>query len=164
MRTVLRMTVVLAAAVLSIAGATFAATPAEKVAAANAVEKQFLAAFNKADLDALMATYWKSPDLVFIDLGGMGVRGWDAAKAGWQEALKGLTGAKLEITESHNTAFGETVLGWGRWKMTIPAAQGAPQVMEGRFSDVKAFRDGKWVYVMDHASVPIPPPPPPARK
>ncbi|HZE89238.1 MAG TPA: nuclear transport factor 2 family protein [Verrucomicrobiae bacterium] len=113
MRALLRTTLCLAA-VLSIAAASFASTPAEKIAAANALEKQFLTAFNKGDLDAVMATYWKSPDLVFIDLGGMGVRGWDAPKADWREALQGLAGAKLEITESHNTAFGETVLGWGR--------------------------------------------------
>jgi len=36
--------------------------------------------------------------------------------------------------------------------------------MEGRFSDVKAVRDGKWVYVMDHASIPVPPPLPAEKK
>ena len=28
----------------------------------------------------------------------------------------------------------------------------------GRYTDVKAQRDGKWVYIIDHASVPLPPP------
>ena len=33
----------------------------------------------------------------------------------------------------------------------------------GRFTDVKGQRDGKWVYLMDHGSVPLmPPPAPPA--
>ena len=31
--------------------------------------------------------------------------------------------------------------------------------VEGRFSDVKAQKDGKWVYIIDRASVPLPPPP-----
>ena len=40
-----------------------------------------------------------------------------------------------------------------------------PQIIEGRYTDVKRMHDGKWVYVMDHASVPLPPPPPaPVRK
>jgi len=30
--------------------------------------------------------------------------------------------------------------------------------MEGRYTDVKAKRDGRWVYLLDHASAPIPPP------
>jgi hypothetical protein len=32
--------------------------------------------------------------------------------------------------------------------------------MEGRYSDVKALRDDKWVYVMDPISVLLPPPAP----
>lgn len=30
--------------------------------------------------------------------------------------------------------------------------------MMGRYTDIKAERDGKWVYIMDHASMPLPPP------
>jgi ketosteroid isomerase-like protein len=134
-------------------------TAAEMVSAADAVDQAFLEAFNKGDVDALMATYWKSPDLVSISLDGMGVKGWDATKASSAELFKGLSGAKLEFVAPRNVAFGETVLGSGTWKVTIPVAQGSPQVMEGRYSDVKALRDGKWVYVMDHASVPLPPTP-----
>jgi hypothetical protein len=40
-----------------------------------------------------------------------------------------------------------------------PVEKSSPQVMEGRYSDVKAPRDGKWVYATDHASVPLPPRP-----
>ena len=159
MRTALRMALFVAVVSVSIATAPLAATPAEKVAAANAVDARFLAAFNKNDPDAVMATFWKSPDLVSIGLDGMGSRGWENVRTGWQALFKGMPGAKLEFTESHNDAFGETVLGWGRWKLTIPAAQGAPKVMERRYSDVKALRGGTWVYVMDHASVPLPPAP-----
>ncbi|HEX9660334.1 MAG TPA: hypothetical protein VGA18_08535 [Rhodothermales bacterium] len=40
--------------------------------------------------------------------------------------------------------------------MTIPTPDGA-QEMHGRFTDLKAERDGKWLCVHDHASVPLPP-------
>jgi len=36
--------------------------------------------------------------------------------------------------------------------MTGP--EGKPFEMTGRYTDVKALRDGKWVYITDHASVP----------
>jgi ketosteroid isomerase-like protein len=134
-------------------------TDAEKVAAADALDQRFLEAFNKADTDALMATYWNSPKLVSMGPDGMGTTGWDAAKAGSVEMFKAMPGAKLEFPTHHNDVHGDVVIGWGTWKMTIPTP-GGHQIMEGRFSDVKMMHDGKWVYVMDHASVPLPPPPP----
>lgn len=134
-------------------------TPAEMVAAANTLDQQFLAAFNQADVDALMATYWNSPDLVSFGPDGMGTKGWDACKAGAVEMFKAMPGARLEFTAMHNDVHGDVVIGWGTWKMTMGPPD-APQVLEGRYSDVKARHDGKWVYVSDHASVPLPPPPP----
>lgn len=134
-------------------------TDAEKLSAAEALDQRFLDAFNKGDVDALMATYWNSPKLVSFGPDGMGTTGWEAAKVASAEMVKMMPGAKLEFLTHNNDVHGDAVIGWGTWKMTIPTP-GGPQVMEGRFSDVKMQHDGKWVYVMDHASVPLPPPPP----
>ena len=54
------------------------------VAAANALDDRFQDAFNRADVDALMATYWNSPNLVSFGPDGMGTRGWEACKAAAQ--------------------------------------------------------------------------------
>src|SRR6187402_2989586 len=131
-------------------------TAAELAAAADALDLRFEQAFSKGDVDGVMATYWNSPKLVSYGPDGMGTQGWDASKAGSTEMFKAMPGARLELVEKHNDAYGDVVLGWGRWKMTIPATtpKGSPQVLEGRYSDVKAMRDGKMVYIMDHASVP----------
>lgn len=128
------------------------------VTAADALDKRFLEAFNAGDVDALAATYWNSPNLVSFGPDGMGTKGWEATKAGSVEMFKAMPGAKLEFTTMQNDVHGDMVLGWGTWKMTIPTPAG-PQVMEGRYSDAKALKDGKWVYLMDHASVPLPPAP-----
>ena len=133
-------------------------TPAQLTAAAAALDRQFIEAFNKADVDALMATYWNSPNLVSFGPEGMGVKGFDAVKAEAADMFKTMPGAKLELV-GNNDVHGDFVLGWGTWKMTIPTPAG-PQVVDGRFSDVKAMRDGKMVYIMDHASMPPPPQPP----
>lgn len=132
-------------------------SPAELVSAADALDKQFLEAFNKGDAEAVSALYWNSPDVVSIGPDGMGTKGWDAARTGAIEMFKAMPGAKLEFLSGSNAAHGDVVLGWGTWKMTIPGP--TPIVMEGRYTDAKAMRDGKWVYLMDHASVPLPPPP-----
>jgi ketosteroid isomerase-like protein len=134
-------------------------TPAELVAAADALDKRFMSAFNSGDAAALSATYWNSPNAVSISPDGMGTRGIDNIRTGMAEMFKAMPGAQLEILTSHNEAHGDVVLGWGTFRFTIPAKP-KPQILEGRFSDAKAMRDGKMVYLMDHASVPLPPPPP----
>ena len=53
-----------------------------------------------------------------------------------------------------------TSTAWPVWLSTVPAnGDGTSTVLQGRYSDVKAQRDGQWVYIMDHASVPLPPAP-----
>jgi ketosteroid isomerase-like protein len=154
-----RLSAVATLALLAGACAPKAPAPVVIGAAADSVDQQFLAAFNKGDVDAIMATYWQSPSLVSIGLGGMGLQGWDATKASWVELFGAMPGAQLEFTTHQNEAFGDVAIGSGTWKLTMPVAGGDTQVMQGRYSDVKALRDAKWVYVMDHASVPLPPAP-----
>ncbi len=158
-------TLVLAAVVGLGACAPKVPSAAEAVAAADALDARFLAAFNAGNIDSLLNDYWNSPELVTIGLDAMGAKGWDAAKAGYAATMQAMPGAKMEFPSRNNQAFGDFVIGHGTWKVTIPAEKGPPTVLEGRYSDVKAYRDGKWVYVHDHASVPLPPAPPaPAKK
>jgi ketosteroid isomerase-like protein len=129
----------------------------EMIGAANALDQQFMDAFNKGDVNAVMALYWNSPDLAFYPPDAMGLRGWTASNAAMTGTFTSRPGAKLEILESRNDVEGTVVLGSGRWKLTIPAAKGPAAVVEGRYTDVKAQKDGRWVYLVDHASVPLPP-------
>ena len=98
-------------------------------------------------------------DVVSYPPDAMEVRGWDAIKQAYVEAFKTMSGAKLELTDAHYRVAGEFVLAWGRWQMTMPGPDGNPVTLEGRYSDVKAKRDGRWVFIQDHASVPMAPPP-----
>ena len=147
-------------AVVALAGvcAPKGPTPDDMVAAANAVDGAFLAGFNAGDVNALMATYWNSPELVSIGLDGMGGTGWDGVKAGWEATLAGRARRALAFPTMYNIAAGDVVLR-GPLTMTIPNGDGTSTVLQGRFSDVKAQRNGQWVYIMDHASVPLPPAP-----
>jgi ketosteroid isomerase-like protein len=124
--------------------------------AADALDLQFKDAFNRGDAEALAATYWNSPDMVSMAPDGMTV-GMEATKASMSGMFAAMPGAHLELIEGRNDVHGDTVIGWGRWRMTIPGP--TPTVMEGRYSDVKAMKDGRMVYIIDHASVPLPPPP-----
>jgi len=134
--------------------------PEIMVQAADDLDSRFVEAYNNRDTDALMDTYWNSPELISFPPGAMGSQGWEATKTAMEEEFANAPDFILELTETNNVAAGEVVLGYGKWRFTISMPDAEPMIVEGRFSDVKAKRDGKWVYIMDHASVPMAPPPP----
>ena len=134
-------------------------TPEQMIAAARALDDSFAKAYNNADVDAIMDTYWNSPEVVLFDPGGMQNIGWDNIKASMTETFASAPGGKFEFTETNQKVAGDIVIGWGLWAFTMTTPDGSTFKMEGRYTDVKARRDGKWVYIIDHASVPLPPPP-----
>ncbi len=131
--------------------------PQQMLAEAKALDQRFVAAYNQGDVDGVMDCYWNSPDLINYSPGALEERGWQAVREGVAAFFASAPGLKAELLESNYKVAGDVVLGWGKWRMTIPTG-GEPVVLTGRYSDVKAERDGKWVYVFDHASVPLPPP------
>jgi len=141
------------------ASADAAETPEQMIAAAKALDEAFFKAFSAGDAEGVAATYWHSPDVVSFPPDAMEVRGWDAIKQAYVDAFKSMAGAKLEAYDVHYLVAGEFVFTWGRWRMTMAGSDGKPVTMEGRYSDLKGKRDGKWVFIHDHASVPMAPPP-----
>jgi ketosteroid isomerase-like protein len=93
----------------------------------------------------------------------MEARGTAAIRA----AYEGLVGANkitnAAITSTYQTS-GDLSSGWGTATLTLtPKAGGAPQTMTVRVTAVAKKVNGKWLYVADHASVPMPPGPPPSK-
>jgi ketosteroid isomerase-like protein len=112
-----------------------------------------------------MATYANTPDLVSYAPDAMEAVGWQAVKDGYAKSFAQMPGAKLELTQANYKVAGDMVIGYGKWKMTAPTPDGQTSEAFGRYTDVKTSRDGKWVYLLDHASVPFAPPaatPPPS--
>jgi ketosteroid isomerase-like protein len=132
--------------------------PQVMIAAANALDRAFVEAFNEGDAEALSGLYWNSPDVVSFPPDTLQVRGIEAIKTGTLRTMGAMKGAKVELTEIHQMPAGDVVIGWGLFRMSMPAPDGTTVEIEGRFTDVKALRNGRWVYLVDHASVPMPPP------
>ncbi len=150
--------------IVAVSGMIFSCAPQgpnneEMIAAAKALDQQFIDAYNNLDVDGVMACYWNSPELVSYPPGNMVEHGPAEVKHGLTDFFNSVPALKLELTETHYKVVGDAVLGWGLWHMEIPTPDGQSMEMNGRFLDVKAKRDGKWVYIIDHASVPLPPPP-----
>ncbi len=127
----------------------------QMLSAAAELDKKFQEAYNKGDVDALMETYWNSPELVSYVPDAMEPADWAKSKESAAKSFAALKGVKLELLNTKNSIAGEVVLGSGSWTLTLPDSAGTK--MNGRYTDVKTKKDGKWVYIMDHASVPLPP-------
>jgi uncharacterized protein (TIGR02246 family) len=141
---------------LGVGAAAKAADNEKMIAGAKALDAAFVDAFNKGDVEAMTSLYWNSPDVVTFPPGELVARGIDAIKASYAQMAATMKGAKLEMTEVHYIPAGDVVIGWGLWKLTMPGPEGKSVEVAGRYTDVKAERDGKWVYLIDHASMPMP--------
>jgi ketosteroid isomerase-like protein len=123
------------------------------IEAAKKVDADFVAAFNKGDVDAAAACYWNSPDLVVYPPAELECHGWQATRDALARVFKDNPGAHLEVIDPHYRVAGHDVIGYGRW--TLTPANGKGQPLQGRFTQVMSKKDGKWVYILDHPSVPM---------
>ena len=129
------------------------------IAAADELDSLFLAAFNNGDADAIMKLHWNSPELRAYPPGEMQLNGFDAIKAGYVRDFASSKGATLEYTNTNNIPFVDGVVGHGTFRWTMPMKGSSPMVFDGRYSELKAIKDGKMVIILDHTSMPMPPPP-----
>jgi ketosteroid isomerase-like protein len=127
------------------------------VQAANALDERFAAAMSAGDVEATSACYWNSTELIGFFPGEMVARGHGEVRAGIDEMFAAMPGLKIELFESRNVPLGDAVAGCGLFRISLPGPDGEMIEIEGRYLDVKAERDGQWVYIMDHASVPLAP-------
>ena|SRR5688572_21892776 len=131
----------------------------ELMNAAEELDSLFLVAFNNGDLDAIMNLHWNSPELhAYPPVGDPHLNGYEAVKEMYKRDFNMNKGAKLEYLTVNNTPFSDVVVGHGTFRWTMPIEGGAPMVFDGRYTEVKAFKDGKMRILLDHTSAPFPPP------
>jgi uncharacterized protein (TIGR02246 family) len=134
---------------------------AAKVSGSQAVDEAWTKAILANDLDALVACY--ASDAVVWFPGDAEAKGEKAIRAAYVNLLKDNTVKEAKLSDTHYRMVGKTSVGWGHFSMTlVPKAGGAPSTMTGRFTEVAVEKDGKWVYINDHASAEPPPPAPAA--
>ena len=124
--------------------------------AAQLVDQAWVKAMKANDLEATMALY--APDAVAYFPDG-DFKGKEAIRKSWTDFLAMFT-VKDATSQGTYETTGDTSLGWGFWSLTVvPKGGGEPIAMKGRATVVVRKIGGKWLYVVDHASVPLPPPP-----
>jgi uncharacterized protein (TIGR02246 family) len=127
----------------------------DESAALKAVDEAFVQAFNKKDVDGVLACY--ADDAVVMDPGpALIYRGKEEIKKGFGEFFRTQPGAQLKLGEAHYKNVGDLGYGYILWTITLNGPEGSPMEMKGRATDVMEKRGGKWVLVTDHASFPVP--------
>jgi uncharacterized protein (TIGR02246 family) len=125
------------------------------------VDDGWVKAVTAGDVEAVVALY--APDAVLYAPDSMEARGTAAIRALYTEMLTANTVSNPSFNTTYQTA-GDLSTGWGTVTLTFtPKAGGAPQTMTVRVTAVTRKINGKWLYVADHASIPLPASPPPSK-
>lgn len=124
----------------------------------NPAGEAWVKAFNANDVDAIVALY--AEDATVFPPDAMIAKGKAAIREVWAGLLAKFRGS-VQLSDTFHETRESLSFAWGRFSMTLtPKEGGEPLQIEGRFSDVSKKINGKWQYIVDHASVPLPPPPP----
>lgn len=123
---------------------------------ARAVDAAFARAMNANDVDALVECYAR--DAILWGPAAPAAQGHEAIRASFTGLLETFTISDMAFVSTHYETLGDFSVGWGEFKMTMtPKSGGEPIASTGRYSVAARKEGGRWVYVMDHASMHPPP-------
>jgi beta-aspartyl-peptidase (threonine type) len=126
-----------------------AASPAPPADVRSVLDAQ-VEAWNRGDLEGFMATYWRSPDLVFCS-GATVTKGWDDTLARYRKRYQseGREMGRLRFDSIEVLPLGEdAALARGAWHLVM--ADGKEP--HGLFTLLLRRLDGAWRIVHDHTS------------
>jgi uncharacterized protein (TIGR02246 family) len=132
-------------------------SPETMIEEAKALDARFEEAFNNEDVEAMVACYWDDPEVVSMPPAQMIVKGIEGVREDFQTFLEGTNVKKFKLRKPQYRVLGDAVLGWGKFRLTTVPSLGPEVTIDGRYVEIVEKKDGKWVYVMDHASVPMSP-------
>ena len=138
--------------------AFFVAQPspaADKGAAA--VDEAWVKAMKANDVESVMKCY--APDATAWLPNAPAAVGEKAIRSTYEGLLGANTVKDASLSDVREKTTRGGAVRWGKFSMTLaPKSGGDPITMKGRFSEVLESRNGRWVYVLDHASAePAPP-------
>jgi len=120
-----------------------------------ALQEAFMTALLANDVDGLAACYAK--DATNFPLDSLTGVGPDSVRASWSGFFDAYRVTDAQLSEAHMEVLGSTAVAWGLFTIVAePVGGGEPVEMQGRYMDVSKSIDGKWLYIADHASMPLP--------
>jgi uncharacterized protein (TIGR02246 family) len=108
-------------------------------------------AFEAGDADAVAQCY--APDAVLWLPGAPMMQGRDAIRAGYVDFFAGATIKSATLTELGKVSDDHEAASWGTFTVvTVSKKDGKETTESGRYTDVSRRIDGRWQYLVDHAS------------
>jgi uncharacterized protein (TIGR02246 family) len=145
---------VIAVGLLAMCGTIVYSESAEGV---KAVDEAWMAAAKRGDVDAVVGLY--APDATYYPPDMKEIRGTAAIRKSYADWFAAMTITEITIDSKYQTA-GDISFGYGLATLTMqPKAGGSAQTITVRVTAAARRINGKWLYIVDHASVPTGPPP-----
>jgi uncharacterized protein (TIGR02246 family) len=143
-------------AILFVAGGLFAVSVFAQ--GIKDLDNAWVKAAKAGDVEGLVKLY--APTAVTYMPDEMKAKGTAEIRESFKKFLGATTVREMTLTYDYSMTSGNLAVSSGNYSITAePKAGGAAQTMEGRFTSVAERKNGKWMYVSDHASMPMPPPP-----
>ncbi len=123
-----------------------------------ALQDAFMASLKANDPQGIAECY--AADAVNFPVDSLIGHGPESVAASWSGFFAAFTVVDARLSETHLERHGDTAVAWGIFTIMAEPAEGGDVIeMKGRYMDVARNIDGSWLYVADHASMPLPPPP-----
>lgn len=120
-----------------------------------ALQETFIAALKANNAQGLADCY--TSDAVNFGVGHLIGHGPESVLESWGDFFAAYRVLDASLSESHLETHGDTAIAWGLFTIMAEPAEGGDAVeMNGRYMDVARNIDGTWLYVADHASMPLP--------
>jgi uncharacterized protein (TIGR02246 family) len=108
-------------------------------------------AFEVGDADAVAQCY--APDAVLWLPGAPRAKGRDAIRAAYAGFFAGSRIRSATLTQLGKVTHGDDAASWGTFKVVLVSKKDGKETIEtGRYTDVSRRIDGRWQYLVDHAS------------
>ncbi len=119
---------------------------------AKKLDQRLCEAIGRKDLDAAMACFWDSPELIAVIAGSV-QKGPEAVRNGLKQIFDQNESVSMEVNEVTYLRSGDGVIGVGTATFELKPVNGQRQLMVERWSDLRRKIDGRWVYVLDHTTM-----------
>ncbi len=119
-----------------------------------ALQDAFMAALKANDVQGLAECY--TSDAVNFPVDTLVGYGPESVIESWGNFFAAYTVVDASLSDTHMEIHGDTAVAWGLFTIMAEPAEGGDAVeMKGRYMDVARNMDGIWLYVADHASMPL---------
>jgi len=120
------------------------------------LQDAFMKALRANDANGLAACY--SADATNYPVDSMVGKGPDSVRRSWLGFFVHYRVLAARLSATHTEVLGNMAVAWGLFKITAtPSGGNEPIEIQGRYMDVSRSRNGNWLYIADHASLPSPP-------